>query len=110
MIDPELSRFFSTVCQFAFRGVFMATADLLPPGKVISGEGYLMMDAKQGNRMNRFSPLPLGEGPGERGKHRCIHRLKSTPQPLTQREKGFNISRMNGKNGSHAIALMLMMT
>ncbi len=34
--------------------------------------------------MGRFSPLLPGKGPG-----------------------GFNISRMNGKNGSHAIALVI---
>ena len=45
MIDPELSRFFSYRLSVCFPGeVFMATAALLSPGKMISGEGYLMMD------------------------------------------------------------------
>ncbi len=71
---------------------------------ILTIPGSTIANPPQGNRMSRFSPLPPGKGPGEREKHRCIHRLKPSPQPLSQRDRGCNISSMNGKNGGHGIA------
>ena len=44
----------------------------------------------QGNRMNRFPPLPPGEGPRVREINSRFCRFEPSPQPLSQRERGFN--------------------